>query len=386
MYNILTLNEIAEKGINELPGDQFTVGKDINNPDGILVRSAKITELNDNLLAIARAGAGTNNIPVSDCTKKGIPVFNTPGANAHSVKELVIAGLLLASRDVHAAINWTQSLTPTDEVPTWVEKNKSKFTGPEIMGKTLGVVGLGAIGGLVANLSHRMGMHVIGFDPYLTIDAAWRISNKVEKVTVEEESAMYGALDYLTVHIPATDQTRHKFDADFFKKCKPGIKIINFSRAELFDNDALLEALESGIVSKYVTDFPSAKLLGHPSIITLPHLGSSTPEAEENCAVMAGAEIRDYLLYGEIRNSVNFPSCRLPYVGKNRICIFHQNVPNVISSLTTVLGKYNFNISEMLSRSSGEVVYTMIDVDDHERDLPEEEILAINGLLRGRFL
>jgi len=386
MYNILTLNNIAQKGIDVLPKDQFTVGKDLNNPDGIIVRSAKISELNDNLLAIARAGAGVNNIPVADCTKKGIPVFNTPGANAHSVKELTIAGLLLASRDVYAGINWTQSLEPTDEVQALVEKNKSRFTGPEIMGKTIGVVGLGAIGGLVANLSHRMGMHVIGFDPFLTIDAAWRISNKVKKVTAEEESAMYGTLDYLTVHIPATDQTRRKFDADFFKKCKPGIKIINFSREQLFDNDALLEALEEGIVSKYVTDFPSAKLLGHPNIITLPHLGSSTPEAEENCAVMAGAELRDYLVYGEIRNSVNFPPCRLPYVGKNRICIFHQNIPNVISSLTAILGKYNFNISEMISRSSGDVVYTMTDVDDHERDLPEEEILAINGLLRVRFL
>ncbi|MCL1990748.1 MAG: 3-phosphoglycerate dehydrogenase family protein [Defluviitaleaceae bacterium] len=386
MYNILTLNEIAQKGINELPEDRFTAGKEISNPEGILVRSAKITDLGDNLLAIARAGAGVNNIPVSDCTKQGIPVFNTPGANAHSVKELVIASLLLASRDVHAGINWTQSLEPNDDVPALVEKNKNKFTGPEIMGKTLGVVGLGAIGGLVANLSHRMGVHVIGFDPYLTIDAAWRISNKVEKVTAEEESSMYGRLDYLTVHIPATDKTKHKFDADFFKKCKPGIKIINFSREELFDNDALLDALEAGIVGKYVTDFPSAKLLGHPNIITMPHIGSSTPEAEENCAVMAGSQIRDYLLYGEIRNSVNFPPCRLPYVGKNRICIFHQNIPNVISSLTTILGSSGFNISEMLSRSSGDVVYTMVDVDDHERDLPEAEILAINGLLRGRFL
>jgi len=386
VYNILTLNEIAQKGINELPEDRFTAGKEISNPEGILVRSAKITDLGDNLLAIARAGAGVNNIPVSDCTKQGIPVFNTPGANAHSVKELVIASLLLASRDVHAGINWTQSLEPNDDVPALVEKNKNKFTGPEIMGKTLGVVGLGAIGGLVANLSHRMGVHVIGFDPYLTIDAAWRISNKVEKVTAEEESSMYGRLDYLTVHIPATDKTKHKFDADFFKKCKPGIKIINFSREELFDNDALLDALEAGIVGKYVTDFPSAKLLGHPNIITMPHIGSSTPEAEENCAVMAGSQIRDYLLYGEIRNSVNFPPCRLPYVGKNRICIFHQNIPNVISSLTTILGSSGFNISEMLSRSSGDVVYTMVDVDDHERDLPEAEILAINGLLRGRFL
>ncbi|MCL1948864.1 MAG: phosphoglycerate dehydrogenase [Turicibacter sp.] len=386
MYNVQTINEIAKKGIAELPSELFNVGSDVANPEGILVRSTKITDLGDNLLAIARAGAGVNNIPVEECTKRGIPVFNTPGANAHSVKELVIAGLLLSSRDVYGAINWTQGLERNDEVPALVEKNKSKFAGPEIMGKTLGVVGLGAIGGLVANLAHRMEMNVIGFDPFLTIDAAWRISNKVEKVSVEEESSMYGRLDYLTVHVPYTKATKGKFNAEFFKKCKPGIKIINFSREELFDNDALLEAIESGIVAKYVTDFPSAKLLGNPNIITLPHIGSTTPEAEENCAIMAGNQMRDYLLYGEIRNSVNFPSARLPFTGNKRICIFHENVPNVIGSLTTILGKHNFNINEMVSRSAGEIVYTLIDVDNQEQELPREEISAISGLINVRFL
>ncbi|MCL1935531.1 MAG: 3-phosphoglycerate dehydrogenase family protein [Defluviitaleaceae bacterium] len=385
-YNITTLNKIAPCGLAELPQERFIIYKndEIQNPEGILVRSAKINELSDGLLAIARAGAGVNNIPVEECTKKGIVVFNTPGANANAVKELVIASLIFSSRNVYQGIKWTQELAATSEVPTLVEAGKSKFAGPEIKGKTLGVMGLGAIGGLVANAAANLGMNVIGYDPFITIDAAWNLSSKIEKAITEIN--LYNRLDYLSVHIPVNSETLHMFNREFFKKCKKGIRIVNFSREELFDNEALLEAIEEGIVASYTTDFPSAQLLGHPNVITIPHLGSSTPESEETCATMAATQLRNYLLYGNIKNSVNFPNCRIPYSGRRRICLFTKNEHSIISSVSNILATNNLNINEMVNRSKKDTAYTIIEVDNSDNNIPIQDILNIPDVINGRLI
>jgi D-3-phosphoglycerate dehydrogenase len=386
MFNILTLNKIAACGTSQLPADQFAVWDNYEKPDGILLRSYSMEEkdLTPGLHAIGRAGAGTNNIPVDKCADKGIVVFNTPGANANGVKELVIAGLFMASRDIIKGVNWAQSLAGQTGVAALVEKGKAQFGGPEIGGKKLGVVGLGAIGILVANSCRRLGMSVIGYDPYISVDRAWSLSSGVHKAASEDQ--IYAEADYLTVHIPANKDTKQKFNASFFAKCKRGIRILNFSRSELFDNNALKAALDNGTVACYVTDFPTEDLLGHDKIITIPHLGASTPESEDNCATMAAAQLRDYLLHGNIRNSVNFPDCEMPYVGKKRICIIHKNVANVVGSVTSLLGEKGINIDNMLHHSRGDYSYTLIDVDQGNLTNFEEALKSIDAIIRVRII
>ena len=389
MFNILTLNKIAECGLNELPSEQFAVSDDVKNPDGILVRSYVLPqeELNDGLKAIARAGAGVNNIPVENCAEKGIVVFNTPGANANGVKELVLAGLFLSSRDVVGGIAWAQSLAGQTGVPKLVEKGKAQFAGPEVAGKTLGVIGLGAIGVLVANACRHLGMRVLGYDPYISVDAAWGLSRGVRKAP--DLDSLLSECDYISIHVPTNSETKGLFNSDVFEKCKKGVRILNFSRAELVDSDAVKEAIENGTVACYVTDFPTEALLGNDKIITIPHLGASTPESEDNCATMAAAQLRDYLLYGNIKNSVNFPDCVIPYtgVGKKRVCIIHRNVAKVVGPITSLFANCSINIDNMINKSEGEYAYTMLDVDiDCIKGDIEEELLKIPNIIKVRVI
>jgi D-3-phosphoglycerate dehydrogenase len=386
MYNILTLNKIAACGTNELPADKFAISDNVANPDGVLLRSYNMEEkdLTEGLQIIGRAGAGVNNIPVELCAEKGIVVVNTPGANANAVKELVIAGLLMSSRKIVEGVNWVQGLAGQTDVAGKVEKGKAAFGGPEIGGKKLAVLGLGAIGILVANSARRLGMSVTGYDPYLSVDNAWSLSSGVHKAPSED--ALYADCDYLTVHIPVNKETKHKFNADFFAKCKKGVRILNFSRSALFDHAALKAALDDGTVDCYVTDFPTEDLLGHEKILTIPHLGASTPESEDNCATMAGAQLREYLLFGNIVNSVNFPDCFLPYAGKKRICVIHRNVANVVANITGALGARHINIDNMQHRSRGEYSYTLIDVDSNELDGIEEQLRGLENVLKVRII
>jgi len=386
MYKIKTLNKIAVCGTRELPTDKFIVSDTEENPDGILLRSYAMEEkdLTANLQVIARAGAGVNNIPVARCTEKGIVVLNTPGANANAVKEMVIAGLLLSSRKIVDGINWAQGLAGQDGVPALVEKGKSAFAGPEISGKKLGVLGLGAIGILVANVGRRLGMSVTGYDPFITVENAWGLSGGVHRAVSED--AMMADCDYLTVHIPVTKDTKHKFNAEFFAKCKKGIRILNFSRAELFDNSALKAAIVNGTVASYVTDFPTEDLLGVEGVIPIPHLGASTPESEDNCASMSAQEIRDYLLYGNIKNSVNFPDCEMPPSGRRRICVLHKNLAKIIGRVTGTISERGVNIDSMKSGSRGECACTIIDVDDGDITGIEDALMAIENVIKVRVI
>jgi len=390
MFKIQTLDKIAQCGLVELPVERFTIcdssASNIENPDGLLLRRYVLPpeELNDNLQAIARAGAGVNNIPIESCAERGIVVFNTPGANANAVKELVIAGLYLSSRNVIGGINWVQSLQGETGVAKLVEKGKNQFIGPETAGKSLGVVGLGAIGVLVANACRTLGMRVYGYDPYISVDAAWGLSRGVRKAA--DLDTLLTECDYLSIHVPSNAETRGMFSSDIFAKCKPGMRILNFSRAEIMDNTAIKEALDKGLLSCYVTDFPVESVLGHDKIITIPHLGGCTPESEDNCATMAAIQLRDYLLYGNIKNSVNFPSCELPYVGKKRVCVIHRNVAKVVGPITSLFSDRSINIDNMLNKSRGEYAYTMIDVDGDNVEGIEEELLNIANVIRVRVI
>ncbi|MCL2048366.1 MAG: phosphoglycerate dehydrogenase [Defluviitaleaceae bacterium] len=386
MYKILTKNKIASCGLEQLPADKFTVSDSEASPDAILLRSYVLPEeeLTDGLKAIGRAGAGVNNIPVDACAKKGIVVFNTPGANANGVKEMVIAGLLLASRDIFGGINWVQGLAGETGVAKTVEKGKAEFGGPEIQGKTIGVIGLGAIGVLVANACCALGMSVIGYDPYVTVDAAWKLSRGVKKAP--NLDLLLSECDYLSLHIPVTNDTKGMFNKDMFAKCKKGLRLVNTARAELVDDDSILQALADGTVACYVTDFPTERMLGHKKIVTIPHLGASTPESEDNCATMAAKEIRRYLTYGNIKNSVNFPDCELPYTGKKRICVIHKNLPNVINAVTNLLGKRSTNIADMLMKSRGEYAYAILDVDCTNLDNVAEEIQKMDNIINVRVI
>jgi D-3-phosphoglycerate dehydrogenase len=386
MFKILTRNKIADCGLKELPKEHFTVSDNETNPDGIILRSYVLPEeeLTAGLQAIGRAGAGTNNIPVEVCAEKGIVVFNTPGANANGVKEMVLTGLLLASRDIFGGIKWAQSLQGQTGVAKTVEKGKAEFVGPEISGKRLGVIGLGAIGGLVANACRLLGMSVVGYDPYLSVDAAWSLSRGVHKAP--NLDSLLKDCDYISLHAPANKETKGMFNAEMFAKCKKGVRIVNTARAELVDDDALLAAIEDGTVYCYVTDFPTEKMLGHKRIVPIPHLGSSTPESEDNCATMAAAQLREYLLYGNIINSVNFPTCELPYVGKKRVCVIHRNLPNVISPITTMLAQRKSNIADMLMKSRGNYAYAMIDVDCPDLGNIKEEISKLENIINVRVI
>lgn len=386
MYNILTLDNIAQKGLDKLPAEQFTTANKIDNPHAILVRSSKMHEMqfDDNLLCIARAGAGTNNIPIDRCTRNGIAVFNTPGANANAVKELTIAGLILASRKIAQGIIWAKGLE--DDVNAQVEKGKKAFAGPEIAGKVLGVIGLGAIGVMVANAALELGMEVIGYDPYLNVEGAWHLSSRIIRATELDE--LTDKCDYITLHLPANPTTEKMVNAAFITKCKDNVRIINYARGELVSTNDIKAALECGKVAAYVADFPTEDLLDTPNAVFTPHLGASTPESEENCAVMAAKEVYDYLLYGNVVNSVNLPECTLPYTGKTRIAVINENIPNMVGTIANVFAKEAVNIDNMINKSRGEYAYTLIDVDNLN-DKTEEllnELNAVNGIIKVRII
>ena len=374
MFNILTLNKIAKCGLDQL-NDNYKITDDANvDADGIILRSFKMhdMELPESLKAVARAGAGTNNIPIDKCSEKGIVVFNTPGANANAVKELVIAGMLLASRDVIGGVAWANTLTG-DDVDKQVEKGKSNFAGCEIKGKTLGIIGLGAIGILVANAAYALGMEVIGYDPYLSVDSALKLSRHVKKANSPEE--VYAAADYITIHVPLMDSTRNTINTETIAQMKDGVIILNFARGGLVNNADIKKALADGKVAKYVVDFADSETVNQPGIINIPHLGASTAESEDNCAVMAAQELADYLENGNILNSVNFPNCSLPEDNVGRIAIAHKNIPNVIAKFTEALS--SVNISDMINKSKGELAYTIINTD---HAIPAEAIEKLNQI------
>lgn len=385
MYQIATLNKISPVGLGLFTSD-YTFTEEVSQAHGIMVRSQDMLtmEFSPNLMAIARAGAGVNNIPLDRCSKGGIVVFNTPGANANAVKELVLAGMFLAARNIPAALEFTKGLTATDEVAVAVEKGKGAFAGTEVLGKTLGVIGLGAIGVLVANTAQKLGMEVIGYDPNITVRAAHELSNKIPMASELED--LLPKCDYITIHVPALPATKGMINSKRFDQMKPGVVLLNFSRDTLVNDDNLIGALKSGKVRKYVTDFPNNMLLGRDNVIAIPHLGASTEEAEDNCAVMAADQLIDYLENGNITNSVNYPDCSLgkfPPDVKARICIVNKNVPTVLGKITGTFANMNINIRDMVNRSWGDFAYTMLDVDSDvsEADLKKvlfmEEIIAL---------
>lgn len=385
MFKILTLNKISKVGLGQL-SDNYTVSDNEANPDGILLRSFKMhdMELPESLKAVARCGAGVNNIPLDKCAEKGIVVFNTPGANANAVKELVLTGLLLSSRKIMASYAWAQSLQGTEDIAKQVEKGKSNFAGPEIKGKTLGIVGLGAIGVLVANAAVALGMNVIGYDPYFSIKNALALDNAVKFTSNLDD--IYAVADYITVHVPATPETKNMINAESLAKCKDGVRLLNFARNELVNVADVKTALESGKVSCYICDFPNEETVGVDGIITLPHLGASTPEAEDNCATMAAKEIMAYLEDGNIVNSVNYPNCSAPRIaGKARVCVLHKNTPNMLAQITAFFGEKGINIEHMTNNAKGDYAYTILDVDNAD-DSIVASAKAVEGIIAVRVL
>ncbi len=385
MYRIRTYNKISPKGLSLLEDGTFEVGESVEEPDAVLLRSFKLhdVELPSSVKAIARAGAGVNNIPVDRCTDAGIVVLNTPGANANSVKELVISGLLLSSRKIHEGLSWVQSLADGDgDVGPTVEKQKSNFAGPEISGKTLGVVGLGAIGVMVSNAAIALGMEVVGFDPYLSVESAWGLSQSVRRA--RNLDALFSQSDYVTLHVPLNDATKGMIDEQALSKFRRGARLLNFARGGLVVNDALLSALDGGSLSVYVTDFPEAELLGNPKILAVPHLGASTPEAEENCAIMAARQLRDFLRYGNIVNSVNFPECQLDISKNERILVANRNIPNMVGQITTILAEANINIQDLINRHHETIAYNIIDLDAAVPVPSLEKIRSIDGVISVR--
>ncbi|HOM02175.1 MAG TPA: phosphoglycerate dehydrogenase [Acetivibrio sp.] len=387
MYTIQTLNKISLKGLELFPRDSYEIATEISNPDAILVRSYDMLnmELPQSLKAIARAGAGVNNIPVEKCTEKGIVVFNTPGANANAVKELVLASLFMSSRKVYKGISWAQSLKGKgSEVAELVEKGKSQFAGPEIKGKKLGVIGLGAIGVMVANDALSLGMEVIGYDPFISIDSAWELSSSVEKAVSLDY--LISTCDYITIHVPYNSKTSGMINKDKFDLMKKGVRLLNFARGGLVVNKDLLCAIENGTVACYVTDFPEDELLGNENIITLPHLGASTPESEENCAVMAASQLRDFLEYGNIKNSVNFPNCELPHTGNVRVIVAHDNVPNMFGQITSLIARNGINIGDMISKHKDKIGYTILNVEGSISAEIVDNLRAIQGIRMVRVI
>ena len=385
MKRIKLLNKIAEVGTNIFDRTKYEVSDSVEDPHAIMVRSANMHDYTygPSLYAIARAGAGDNNIPLDRCAEAGIVVFNTPGANAIAVKELAIAALILASRNIIDGIEWLKTITD-DDISAAVEKGKSRFAGVEISGKTLGIIGLGAIGGMVANAAHSLDMNVIGCDPYISIEGAWRLSRSVSRAASYDE--IYEKSDYITLHVPATKETKNMINAESIAKMKDGVRIINLARGDLVDSDAMIAALDSGKVACYVTDFVDRKLLGHKGVIATPHLGASTAESEDNCAVMAAKHLIEYLELGNIKNSVNYPNVSLPHTGDFRICILHRNVPAVLSKISTVISSGNFNIENMVNGSRGDYAYTLVEINGA---LPKEyidKIEDINNVFRVRVI
>ena len=388
MYRIKTLNKISSAGLARLDQTRFQVGNDVENEDGILVRSAAMHdyEFPQALRAIARAGAGTNNIPIDRCSENGIVVFNTPGANANAVKELVVAAMLIASRDIMGGAKWVQEQANTEgvDVAAAVEKGKSAFVGPELYKKTLGVIGLGAIGALVCNAALELGMDVYGYDPFLSVDAALRLDRHVH--VVKDVNELYKVADYVTIHVPFNNDTKDFINAEAISKMKGQVRVLNLARGGLVNDDDMIEALNSGRVAKYVTDFPDNKITPAKNVIALPHLGASTPESEENCAAMAAQELRDYLVHGNITNSVNMPSVSQEWSGIARVCIIHKNVPAMLTKIMTTLSDDNINVENMTNKSKKDYAYTMVDVNTRINDQVADELRAIEGVIRVRVL
>lgn len=385
MYSILTLNKIAAVGTDKFDSSKYTVGDEVSNPDAIMVRSAKMhdMEFGSNLLAIARAGAGVNNIPVDKCAESGIVVFNTPGANANAVKELAICAFLLASRKITEAAAWAASLKGTPDAPKTVEGGKSKFAGPEIFGKTLGVIGLGAIGGKIANAAVALGMNVVGYDPYLSVNGALHLDPSVKVVT--DINAIYTESDYITIHVPYTPDTKNTIDTEQIAMMKDGVRLINLARGELINSEAVVKAIADGKVAKYVTDFADDVVLGVDNVIVLPHLGASTPESEDNCAVMAANELIDYIENGNIKNSVNFPNAIMNATG-TKVCILHKNVPTIIAQITSAVGEAGLNIDNMVNASKKDYAYTMLDVAGDVTDAVAEKMSSVDGIIKVRVI
>ncbi|MEO8802127.1 MAG: phosphoglycerate dehydrogenase [Rudaea sp.] len=386
MFKIQTLNSISSNGLERLPDDQYEVGNEVAQPDAVLVRSADMhaKPLATSIKAVARAGAGVNNIPVAELSLRGVPVFNAPGANANAVKELVVAGMLMAARNLGDALSFVGGLGASADLHKSVEAEKKRFVGSELAGKTLGVVGLGAIGVKVANAAHALGMRVLGFDPHMTIDGAWALSSNVDKAASLNE--LYSASDYITFHVPLNDATRGIFGTAALELARPGAVVLNFARDGIVDEAALLTGLSNGRISRYVTDFPSTDLLGNPRVIGLPHLGASTGEAEENCAVMVVDQLRDFLEHGNVHNSVNFPSTRMTSSGAGRLCIANKNRPNMIGQLSHVLGEAGVNIAQMHNASRGDIAYTLIDLDSPASAELVASIGKIEGILSVRAI
>jgi D-3-phosphoglycerate dehydrogenase len=387
MFRIRTMNKISAPGLELFPREKYEIAGEIPNPDAILVRSAELhnMEIPNSVLAVARAGAGVNNIPVSKCSNQGVVVFNTPGGNANAVKELTLAALLVASRDIVAGINWASSLADMgDEAPDIVEKEKSRYGGPELRGKTLGVVGLGAIGVMVANDAVALGMDVIGHDPYISVDAAWNLSREVVRADTLE--GLLAKSDYISLHIPLSETTRGLLNAEKFRLMKKGARIINLSRSHLVKDDDIIEALAAEKIGSYVTDFPTAKLLKCKKVICIPHLGASTPEAEDNCAVMAVKQLIDFLETGAIRNSVNFPRCKLDQRAPFRLLASNRNIPNMVGQITTILASANINITDLINHHREEYAYNIIDT---EQQIPADvldRIRKVEGIVRVRVI
>ena len=387
MYKIQKLNKIATEGLEKFPLDKYDIGEEISNPNAILLRSFKMhdMELADSLLAVGRAGAGVNNIPIDKCSEKGIVVFNTPGANANAVKELVIAGMLLASRDIAGGINFSGTLKGKGaEVPKLVEANKKHYAGQEIAGKTLGVVGLGKIGVMVANAAVDLGMDVVGYDPFISVEAAWGLSREVQRA--DGLDALLAQADYLTFHMPLTDETKGMINAEKFKVMKKGVRVMNFSRGGIVNNDDMKAALEKDIVERYVTDFPDEELISMEKVIAIPHLGASTSEAETNCATMVAKQVRDFVETGRIKNSVNFPDCKLEEGADYRLVVMNKNIPNMVGQISTILADNKINIIEMLNKSKGDYACTIIDASDKPTDDVVAAITDIDGVIKVRLL
>lgn len=387
MYHIKTFNKISPVGLNKFDPELYAVGDAETEEDGILVRSAKLQDypFSAGLLAIARAGVGVNNIPLDRCSQAGIAVFNTPGANANAVKELVLCAMLMGSRDVDGSIRWVREQVESGvDVTTVVEKGKSAFAGPELYKKTLGVIGLGAIGSLVANVALSMGMDVYGYDPFLSVDAALRLDRHIH--VVKDIRELYKRADYITIHIHFTNKTKGMIDAQAIASMKRGVRFINLARGEIVDDDAMLAALDTGKVAAYVTDFPNNRIVKAPRVVAMPHLGASTPESEQNCAAMAVEELRDYLENGNIRNSVNLPSVSMDRSGVMRMCIIHKNIPAMLANITTLLSKDGVNVENLSNKSKGDLAYTMVDLGTRVDESVIDDVRKLANVIRVRII
>ena len=387
MFNIKTMNTISETGLSLLVKRGYNIGKELDNPDGMIIRSADLHEyeFNPELLAIARAGSGVNNIPIMECAEKGIAVFNSPGANAEAVKEQVMCTMVLASKDIIGGIEWVKSIADRgDEIPELVEKGKNSFSGPELLGKTLGVIGLGAIGALVSNIALEFGMKVYGYDPFMSVDAAWKLSREVKHA--EDINEIYEVADFISINVPYTPETHYMLNEQAFSKMKTGVRIINESRAEIVDDLAMTTALDTGKVGRYVTDFPNSVILKAPNVIAMPHLGACTPESEERCVEMAAAQIADYLENGNIKNSVNLPDASLSRMGVCRLCVIHRNVPRMLTSILDFISERNINVEHMINKAREEYAYTIVDLNKKIGPQTAALMREMDNILRVRVI